>query len=149
MNERVDAVLLSGDMMKVKVLNFQENEILTFDSWFKIGLQLPSYEGKFYSFKSKDDLDVLGEVYGNKIFYRLREVYGVLDIIGELGGVTGIFTSLIGFFVSPIAYHSFLIKAISLLYKVETKEKKLFLDKKGATKKESSARFYNNKENLP
>ena len=45
-----------------------------------------------------------------------RTVYNMIDFIGDLGGVIELITLLFGFFLLPIAEHSFLINAIQNLF---------------------------------
>ena len=41
-----------------------------------------------------------------------RKVYGVLDLFGDLGGVSEVMFIIFGALLSPISDHSYLIKAI-------------------------------------
>ena len=59
-----------------------------------------------------------------------RVVYGLLDVLGDFGGVQGILYILILLSMAPIAAHSFYLKAISKLYLAKTKESTLFENKK-------------------
>ena len=42
----------------------------------------------------------------------LRTVFNILDVIGQIGGLLESTSSLFILFISPIAKHSFLLKAI-------------------------------------
>ena len=55
-----------------------------------------------------------------------REIYNIMDLIGDLGGVMEIITTLCGIFIFPISEHSFTLKALESLYLGRTKDKKLF-----------------------
>ena len=51
-----------------------------------------------------------------------REVYSLLSLIGDLGGVLEIFVLLFIFIINPITDFSFKMKAIQKLYLVKTKD---------------------------
>ena len=59
-----------------------------------------------------------------------RQVYGILDLFGDLGGVQSVMFMICGALLSPISEHSFFIKAISKLYLARTKDNSLFADRK-------------------
>ena len=59
-------------------------------------------------------------VIDTNIYEHERKIYGLLNIIGDLGGVFGLVQSVWGFFILPISYHSFVLKAISILFKAKT-----------------------------
>ena len=59
-----------------------------------------------------------------------REVFNLLDLLGELGGVIEIFIITFGIILHPIAKHSFMLNAIKLLFKARTKETNLFTQSK-------------------
>lgn len=51
-----------------------------------------------------------------------RQVYGLLDMMGDLGGVIEIIMILSQLALSGLSEHSFLLKAIEKLYLVKTEE---------------------------
>ena len=55
-----------------------------------------------------------------------RTSYGLFDLFGDLGGLVEILSLLGAALLSAYAHHSFLIKALSKLYKARTKAKGLF-----------------------
>ena len=57
-------------------------------------------------------------------------MYGVLDLLGDLGGVSEIFMLVIGFFLAPISQHVFHKKAIKQLYFAKSKKKDIFQNRK-------------------
>ena len=59
--------------------------------------------------------------------YHEREVYNVLDLIGELGGVIEIFVVFFGVLIFPISKQSFILEASSQLFKARTKDKNLLV----------------------
>jgi hypothetical protein len=63
-----------------------------------------------------------------------KEVYTLIDCLGDLGGLIEIILSIAGLIVTPIAYHSYVIKAISKLYVARTKDSELFLPPKTTIK---------------
>ena len=60
-----------------------------------------------------------------------REVYGILGLLGDLGGVTEVIMICFGFFLYPIAEHSFTLKATSKLFMARTADDNLFSKKVG------------------
>lgn len=52
----------------------------------------------------------------------IRYIYSLLDILGDLGGVTEVIMILFGFFLYPIAEHSFILQALRRLYKARTSD---------------------------
>ena len=59
----------------------------------------------------------------------VRYIYGMLDVLGDLGGVTEVIMLLFGFFLYPIAEHSFILQALRRLYKARTTQDQLFKKK--------------------
>ena len=52
-----------------------------------------------------------------------REVYNILDLIGDLGGVFDILVRFFAIFISPVAEFLFTTKAISKLFLARTNDK--------------------------
>lgn len=59
-----------------------------------------------------------------------RTVYGWLNLMGSLGGITNVIMLLFTWLVVPINEHSFVLKAAYKLYFARTKENDLFKDRK-------------------
>jgi hypothetical protein len=57
-------------------------------------------------------------------------VYGILDALGDYGGVEGVLLVLSALLLSPISSHSFYIKAIQKLFIAKTRDYALFRNKK-------------------
>lgn len=55
-----------------------------------------------------------------------RQVYSILDVFGDYGGVVEVLMNIASFLVAPIAAHYFNLKAISKLFLVKTKDRKIF-----------------------
>ncbi len=49
-----------------------------------------------------------------------REVYNLLNLISDLGGVMNIVTTIAGLFIYAISEHSFIIRALQNLYVAKT-----------------------------
>ena len=49
-----------------------------------------------------------------------RAVYGSLDLLGDLGGVTEVVMLIFGFILYPISEHSFTLKAAKKMFKART-----------------------------
>jgi hypothetical protein len=50
----------------------------------------------------------------------------LLDLLGDLGGVTEVIMIVFGLIIFPVSEHSFIIKAVKKLYMAKTKNDKLF-----------------------
>ena len=55
-----------------------------------------------------------------------REVYSVMDILGDLGGLIELVFGAIGIFILPISHYQFNVKAIQTMFLAKTKDKSLF-----------------------
>ena len=55
-----------------------------------------------------------------------REVFNLLDLFGELGGVIEVFIISLGIFLYPIARHGFILNATKIFFKARTKETNFF-----------------------
>lgn len=102
------------------MLSLKPNAVETQDSWFSLGWK--SFIDEFYTigenfnFKQSDKVDkgVLYEQYmwmfPESQTYK-RQVYGILDLLGDLGGVTEVIMICFGIFLYPISEHSYIMKA--------------------------------------
>ena len=59
-----------------------------------------------------------------------REVYNLLDLMGDLGGVLEVMIFVCGIMLYPISEHSFVLKALNLLYLVKSNDSKRFAKRK-------------------
>ena len=55
-----------------------------------------------------------------------RKVYGILDALGDYGGLEGVILVTAAYLLSPVASHSFFTKAIQKLFIAKTKDANLF-----------------------
>ena len=62
-----------------------------------------------------------------------RKIYGWLDLLGDLGGVTEVVMICFGIFLFPISEHSFYMKAIKKLFLARTSEGNFFDKQKEGT----------------
>ena len=65
-----------------------------------------------------------------KYFIHNKEVYTLIDCLGDLGGLIEIIMFISALIMTPISFHSYIIKAISKLYTARTKDDKVFLPPK-------------------
>lgn len=56
-----------------------------------------------------------------------RAIYSLLDLLGDLGGVTEVMMIVFCFIILPISEHSFVVKAMKKLYIARTKDSDLFM----------------------
>ena len=98
----------------------------------------PSYEEYFYdigrrnSFQSDKITEDPNLVYTQKIslhdqyILHSRSGYGMLEIIGDLGGVMEVFLFCLAIIVRPFAVFSFNMKALQKMFLAKTFDNKLF-----------------------
>ena len=55
-----------------------------------------------------------------------RKIYGIIDLLGDLGGVTEIVMLVFGFFLFPISEHNFYLQATKRLFLAKTADDNLF-----------------------
>jgi hypothetical protein len=70
-------------------------------------------------------------------FIHSKEVYTLVDCLGDLGGLIEIIMKIACFIITPIAYHSYVLKTISKLFVARTKDSSLFLPPKTKLKGDS------------
>lgn len=58
-----------------------------------------------------------------------REIYGIINLLADVGGVLEILVVTFAFFLNSISQHSFYTNSISKLYMAETKDENLFRKK--------------------
>ena len=66
-------------------------------------------------------ISITGEVQEHE-----RSIYTTMDLIGDLGGVHELIVIFFSIFMSSVSEHSFVSKALGILYLVRTKETDLF-----------------------
>ena len=113
----------------------QKNTFDTYDSWFAIGQETQG--GSFYTVGTKNNIRALPDEFPERLFTMnvflneegvkyTREVYTILDVLGDLGGIVEVIMIIFGFFLFPISEHSFYLKAARMLYYARTKDSNLF-----------------------
>ena len=56
----------------------------------------------------------------------VRQVYDLLDLFGDLGGVFEVFKTIILIFILPISEHIFILRTLKRLFYVKTRDENLF-----------------------
>lgn len=121
----------------MKYVNLFINEVELKDSWFYLGLPFQSQEYSFFNFpKSEQQSYTFKDMTSNLFILHMtlrdekkeyeRQVYGILDALGDYGGLVEVGFYMMLFFYKPIAKHIFLTKAIKNLYVAETSNEELF-----------------------
>lgn len=122
------------------VMYLKENKITTLDVLVQLGFN--GYENfDFFGIASSQtnrDLRA-NEFYKNKnILYSCqmflnpmisehsRTIYGVIDFLGDIGGILGIITSIFGFFICPYSEFDFFINASKKIWKPRLEDQKYF-----------------------
>ena len=77
-----------------------------------------------------------------------RSIYGVLDLIGDIGGVLEVLVSVVGILMYPLTEYSFVLKALQKLYLARTSNKNL-LRKTSLKKKNNKNKYQTKKIDLP
>lgn len=77
-----------------------------------------------------------GQLYNSDMFLQAetrsheRRVYGFLDLLGDLGGVTEILAICFGFLLLPFAEHFFILDATKKIFMAKTNNDQIFLKSK-------------------
>lgn len=74
-------------------------------------------------------------------FLHTRKVFGIIELLGSLGGITKVFMACFGIFLYPISRHSFYIKAAKKLFLASTCQEDLLL-KRGEFFHESQDHYF-------
>jgi hypothetical protein len=70
----------------------------------------------------------------------------LLDLLGDLGGVTEVMLLLFNFFLLPISQHSFVVKMMKKLFIARTKDEDLFLKPRQIVKpKKTKLKYFQSK----
>ena len=77
-----------------------------------------------------------------------REIYNILDLVGDLGGTLGFFTALVGVLVYPISKFGYNLKALEKLYLVDSEDPSI-VHIPTMKKKNNKSKFKSNKVNAP
>ena len=75
------------------------------------------------------DKDLLAQtrvVLSSETLEHNREIYNLLDLLGDLGGVKEVIMIVFGFFLFPISEHSFINQATKRQFLVKTEDTELF-----------------------
>ena len=115
-------------------LSLSKNIISTEDSIFDLGFE--SFFGFFFKIGSVLKQEYIPEIDPGCIYttvYRLqstgllhkRSVYGLMGLIGDLGGVTEVVMILFGFFLYPISEFEFNLEAMKTLFMARTSDPNL------------------------
>ena len=92
-------------------------------NFFKIGkiiprnARLPDHSKKIYS--TNIYLSSTNKIYN-------RKIYDILDLIGDIGGVTEVVMMVFGVFMYPITEHSFTLLAAKRLFLARTDDPEMF-----------------------
>ena len=120
--------LLNPDMHMWEYQYLQMHDIEAMDNFFLI--EKPSYEGSFFTLGKNINNPIHNEAIPGFLtisiylqqesVLHVREVFNMIDLIGELGGVIEVFIMLFGFFLFPVAQFSFVIKATKMMFLART-----------------------------
>lgn len=115
------------------------NKIETEDEFLQFGYY--TFEGTFYDVgrnlkrplhkirKNMPDLLYMSRVWlMNESVLHARKIYGFIDLLGDLGGVTEVIMLVFGFFLFPVSEHTFMLQAIKRFYLAKTDSTELFQD---------------------
>jgi hypothetical protein len=132
---------LNLDGLVFVTIAIMENTYETFDSILD-PLKTPNQEGSFYTASGpiisnqprmllnptvKDILFKVNIQALNKKVEHSREVYNLLDLIGDIGGVLDVLLLLFGLLIYPISEHSFVLKAIEKLFLAHSVQENVFV----------------------
>lgn len=127
--------LLTYDIQPQNLIYLRKHTVETEDTWMKFG-QI-AHEGTFYQIgkliNRPEHIDKNDGVLMKNIGYlqaeeisHTRKIYCLIDLLGDLGGVTEVIMLMFGFFLYPISEHSYITRATQRLYLARTQDGKLF-----------------------
>ena len=141
------------------VINLRKNNIETYDS-FVNPLMTTDIEDSFYDIGSISGTSVKTPPFMSNTVYQLglylyqeqithvREIYDILGVLGNLGGISEIFLLIFGIVAFPYSQFSYYLKVIEKLYLVRTCEIDLFKNGK-SKKKNGKTKFKTLKTSIP
>ena len=123
---------LASNQFTIQNVLLRKNTYELYDNWYEF-LGYPTKSGQFYNFQESVGTTVLNRVgrYQN-ILYNLainpsdtelshsRQVYTIIELFGDVGGVLEIFVLLFIFFVQPLTEFSLSIQFIEKFQKQKT-----------------------------
>lgn len=135
--ESVGSFKLNNDRFQNLWIEISPNQVQTQDMWLQLGWythdfnffskhNINSYFNKRYSEDPLAQVQINISSTGRK---HERRVYGYFDLLGDLGGVLEMVLVFFGFFINPVAEHSFIFKATNKLYLARTNTPGVFLEK--------------------
>lgn len=136
-----DTHVLNNEYTAENMMTLRRHTITTEDDLLQLG-QISRSE-TFYQinslFKRNKVLGVKpGEIYNSDTFLQAetishsRRIYGILDLLGDLGGVTEVLALCFGFMLFPLSEFFFVLDATKQIFMAKTKNDKMFLKTKKA-----------------
>lgn len=149
----MDKRLLGIDYIDATSLSLRQVVAASEVSWFALGYGPPSYETTFYNGDTllslpknrKNGTDTENTILLTNIYLESlqethdRAVYGVIDLLGDLGGVLEVIMVFTGIIFFPISEHHFILQATKRMFLARSsKRDDLFLDKKTANEEKNA-----------
>ena len=124
-------------MKQIKGYDLRQNTWESYDGFINLGY--PTFEGEFWDIGRKNQAESKRNE-GESVFEMHigidsqlnefeREVYNLIDLLGDLGGVLEILVMICGVFLFPVSEFKFILKAFELLYIAKSSDSNLFKDK--------------------
>jgi hypothetical protein len=122
--------LITPDLDQNVFQLLMKNFISTKDYWVPVA---ETYEGTFFKIaglierpyitgKFPGELLRVSSYLQEEAAFNEREVYNLIDLIGEMGGVVEIIVIVFGVIIYPISHQSFILNATSQLFKARTSD---------------------------
>ena len=147
---------MKSNQVNLATLNLRKNHIETKDSFFN-PLSTPSIEASFFDVAKTTSVMVNRPlvfphaVYAMEVFLNSfeishsREIYDLLALLGDLGGIHDVFVLIFGIFVFPWSQFSYNLKIFEKLYLVRTTDSTLVMQRV----KTNSKKFKTLKTSIP
>ena len=124
---------MSYDKFTTDEIFLRKNKVETYDKFLNL-LSSPSIEYTFLDIGeiihkefprpkvgiNTDTVLIINYVLHDRDLTHVRDIYNLIDLVGDLGGIQEFFISLVGIFVFPISYFSYNIKVLEELFLVDS-----------------------------
>lgn len=122
--------LLGQDYLTRNYLMLRQHTVITEDSFLSIGLTFKE-PANFFQVANIVPRKQAKRIEPNKLYESIlmlheekhqheRKIYGLIDLLGDLGGVLEVVTVVFGIILYPISFHSFILELSNRIFLART-----------------------------